>query len=88
MSNRNNLSLRLLRLILGYFFLLIGMIGIFIPLLQGWLFIILGLLLLKGHAKWVKTLNLWVSKKYPKSRSIIRRLHKTINDWLSKLGLS
>ncbi|WP_408606994.1 PGPGW domain-containing protein [Candidatus Nucleicultrix amoebiphila] len=55
-----------MRFILGYFFLLIGIIGVFIPFLQGWLFIILGLILLKSHAKWAKPLNSWVREKISK----------------------
>jgi hypothetical protein len=85
--NRNNFSPHLLRLILGCFFLILGVIGGFLPFIQGWVFIILGLILLKDHCKYAKFLGVRLKRKYPGTRPTIRKINKTIDDWLSKIGV-
>lgn len=43
--------------ILGIGCLILGVIGWILPIMQGWLFIFLGLALLSRHALWARRLN-------------------------------
>src|SRR5690349_18876629 len=51
---------RILVLIVGWSFILLGIVGLFLPLLQGLLFIFVGLVLL--------------SSQYPRARLLLRKL--------------
>lgn len=57
--------LRGLRISVGIFIFLLGLIGIFIPILQGWLFIIAGIFLI--NPDWGRRLKekykVWKNKK-------------------------
>jgi uncharacterized protein len=41
---------------LGYGFLLLGVLGMFLPILQGFLFLFVGLIILARHAPWAERL--------------------------------
>ncbi|MGK5643492.1 PGPGW domain-containing protein, partial [Streptomyces sp. URMC 126] len=43
---------RIVTLVLGYSFLVLGVLGLVLPFLQGFLFIFIGLILLSKHASW------------------------------------
>jgi uncharacterized protein len=55
-----------LRYILGIAFLILGIVGLFLPILQGILFIMIGLLILAPNNRLIKKLLVWVRRKYPK----------------------
>ena len=78
----------MIRLSLGYGFLILGFLGGFIPILQGWIFIALGLILLKDHAVWARRLSIWLRRKYPKVRPVFKQAFQKIDEWLEKAGLS
>jgi uncharacterized membrane protein YbaN (DUF454 family) len=56
---------RTLRLIAGVFLLLLGCIGLFLPVLQGILFIILGLILLAPESQWIQKGLKKLKERYP-----------------------
>jgi uncharacterized membrane protein YbaN (DUF454 family) len=41
---------------LGYAFLVLGVLGMFLPILQGFLFLFVGLIILARHAPWAERL--------------------------------
>lgn len=47
---------RLVKIVFGFTLLGLGVIGLFLPVLQGWLFIALGLGLLAGEYVWARRL--------------------------------
>jgi hypothetical protein len=62
-----------LRIILGVVFLILGVIGGFVPIMQGWIFILLGLLVLFPESQFaVKALDK-VEKKMPRMVAFLRR---------------
>lgn len=87
LSPNNPVSLKIIRLCLGYLFLILGMLGGFIPFLQGWIFVALGLVLLKDDARWARKLSIWARRRYPSSRPVFKRAYKTIDNLLKKTGL-
>ena len=86
-SQNKPMTLKIIRLCLGYFLLLFGMVGGFIPFLQGWIFVALGLVLLKDDARWARKLSIWARRRYPSSRPAFKRAYKAIDDILKKAGL-
>jgi uncharacterized protein len=56
---------------LGYAFLVLGVLGMFLPILQGFLFLFVGLIILARHAPWAERLL-----NYLRQRS--RRLDRAI----------
>jgi uncharacterized membrane protein YbaN (DUF454 family) len=56
---------RTLRLIAGIFLLLVGCIGLFLPVLQGILFIILGLIILAPESQLIQKGLKKLKERYP-----------------------
>jgi uncharacterized membrane protein YbaN (DUF454 family) len=52
--------------LLGYLFLLLGVIGLFLPFLQGILFILIGLVLLARTAPWATRLSSALVRRLPR----------------------
>jgi len=61
------------RILAGWFFIILGIIGLFLPILQGALFIIIGLLFLAPGNPSIQRLLAKLKKEYP---HIFRKLKK------------
>lgn len=61
---------------LGYAFLLLGVLGLFLPFLQGALFIIVGLLLLSRHSPWAHRLLERFKARHPAARRVVEEAEK------------
>ncbi|WGF86201.1 PGPGW domain-containing protein [Marinivivus vitaminiproducens] len=59
--------------IVGYGFLVLGILGIFLPILQGFLFLMVALVILSKHAPWARRLRDWLKARYP---SVDMRIHR------------
>jgi uncharacterized membrane protein YbaN (DUF454 family) len=51
---------------LGWVFLILGVLGLFLPILQGILFILIGLFLLSGTSPWAERLLNKMRERFPK----------------------
>jgi uncharacterized protein len=67
--------------ITGYLFLVLGVLGLFLPFLQGFLFIVIGLLILAKHAVWAQKLLQRFRDQHPKAGEMIDRAETTMADW-------
>ena len=65
----------------GYGFLVLGVLGLFLPFLQGFLFLIVGLLILSRHALWAARLLDWVKRRHPKAGELIVRAEEMSDRW-------
>lgn len=63
--------------ILGYFFLILGIVGLFLPFLQGVLFILVGLALLSRTTPWAEQLFQRLCNRFPK-------LAKKSDEWMNR----
>ncbi len=52
-------------LIIGWFFVGLGIIGIFLPILQGILFIMIGLAILSSRSQFVRSFLKHLEERYP-----------------------
>ncbi len=59
---------RIARLIGGWALLLLGVVGLFLPILQGWLFLLAGLLILSREHPWAHELLEKLRKRFPNAR--------------------
>jgi len=57
---------RLLRIVFGWIFVAFGIAGLFLPFLQGILFLLIGLYLLSHDSRWARRLFLRIKERYPK----------------------
>ncbi len=65
---------KIAQLALGYLLLALGIAGLFLPILQGILLIMLGLLVLSWHAPWAERLLHRLRDRFP-------RQHALMHDW-------
>ncbi|MFH0808896.1 MAG: PGPGW domain-containing protein [Pseudomonadota bacterium] len=71
---------KLLQLALGWGLLFLGVIGLFLPILQGVLFIMLGLMVLSYHMPWAECALRRLRERFPK-------VHAAMHEW-AKWGLA
>ena len=55
----------------GWIFLVLGVLGLFLPILQGILFILIGLLILSSVSPWAERLLHRLSKRFPKTKNAL-----------------
>jgi benzodiazapine receptor len=71
---------RTLRLTLGIISLLLGIVGSFLPILQGWLFFLIGIFLLSRDIPLFGRIAKWLKKRFPRTTRAAERLIKKIHD--------
>jgi uncharacterized membrane protein YbaN (DUF454 family) len=77
---------RLVMLTLGYGFLMLGVLGLFLPFLQGFLFLLVGLLILARHAAWAQRALNRLKRTHPKAGELIESAETIADRWTDKLG--
>ena len=77
---------RVLRMILGWFLIILGVAGLFLPFLQGILLILLGLWVLSIDSHWAHRCILKMKIRFPRVHRRARRLGRRIRKkfpWIS-----
>jgi uncharacterized protein len=69
----------------GYVFLVLGVLGLFLPFLQGILFILIGLLILAKHAAWAHNLLQRFRDQHPRAGELIDLAETTMAGWWRRL---
>jgi uncharacterized membrane protein YbaN (DUF454 family) len=67
--------------VLGYFFLVLGVLGMFLPILQGFLFLFIGLLILARYATWAQRLLDHIRSRHPAFDRMINQAETTTHVW-------
>jgi uncharacterized protein len=65
----------------GYGFLVLGVIGLFLPFLQGILFLLIGLLILARHAAWAQRLLDRFREQHPKAAELVDHAEAKAAGW-------
>ncbi|HKS73921.1 MAG TPA: PGPGW domain-containing protein [Terriglobales bacterium] len=76
---------KLIRLFLGWGFILLGVIGLFLPILQGVLFLIVGLVILSSEYAWAHDLLQKIRIRFPKASSRLDEATAKAHQWMDKL---
>ena len=69
---------------LGYAFLGLGVLGMFLPILQGFLFLFIGLIILARHAPWAERLLERIRRQHPKFDAMISKAEHKAHVWRIK----
>jgi uncharacterized protein len=67
--------------VLGYAFLVLGVVGLVLPFLQGFLFLAIGLIILARHASWAQRLLDHFRKRHPKAGELIDSAETKADEW-------
>ena len=73
-------------LLIGWVFLLLGILGLFLPILQGVLFIMIGLAILSTRSKTIERFLKHLEKRYPQFHEQVALLVKKVKKWFKKGG--
>ena len=77
---------RVLVLIVGWGFLLLGIVGLFLPILQGVLFILIGLIILSSEYVWAHHLLTKLRERFPKIGKIADQASEKAKAWMQRLS--
>jgi uncharacterized membrane protein YbaN (DUF454 family) len=70
--------------ILGWFFIGLGIVGLFLPFLQGILFIMMGLAILSSRSQTVRRFLRYLEGRYPQHYEKVEAWRKKIGNWRKK----
>ena len=77
---------RTLRLVLGTILILFGVVGGFIPILQGWIFVVAGLTLMAPESQLARRILDWAKEKIRAQREARRSQVETVERGPSELS--
>ena len=66
---------------LGYLFLVLGVLGMVLPILQGFLFLAIGLIILAKTAPWAERLLERFKKTHPEAGTLIDKADAKVHEW-------
>ncbi|HYA02644.1 MAG TPA: hypothetical protein VEI04_05980 [Syntrophobacteria bacterium] len=76
----------ILRYVAGIIFLILGVIGLFLPILQGILFILIGLALVFPRNRYVEKLIAWARNRWPNQATRMDAWNDRLRVFLPRLG--
>jgi uncharacterized protein len=77
---------RMAVLALGWFFVVLGIIGLFLPILQGILFILIGLIILSTEYVWAHRLLEKLKARFPAIARKATEASARAHQWLKRFG--
>ncbi|MBN9565006.1 MAG: hypothetical protein J0G29_02770 [Alphaproteobacteria bacterium] len=81
------LSRKIKRHIIGIFLLFFGVVGGFLPIIQGWIFISLGLLVLKDDIAFIPRLIRKLKTRFPRTAPAFMKAEEKVDLIMHKWGL-
>jgi uncharacterized protein YqgC (DUF456 family) len=70
---------RLLRIFAGLVLIILGLVGLVVPILQGWLFLALGALILSPDIPIFARIVAWIEKRFPMVKDQVKRIRKFLD---------
>ncbi|MBZ5649568.1 MAG: PGPGW domain-containing protein [Acidobacteriia bacterium] len=77
---------RILILIVGWAFILLGIVGLFLPILQGVLFLLVGLIILSSEYVWAHRLLTRLRERFPKMGRTADQATAKAAAWLRRIS--
>lgn len=78
-------SKKLVALLLGWAFVALGVVGLFLPVLQGVLFLLIGLFILSSEYVWAHRLLQKVRNRFPTAALRCEEASRKAHDWLGEV---
>jgi uncharacterized membrane protein YbaN (DUF454 family) len=76
---------KLLVLITGWAFIVVGIIGLFLPVLQGVLFLMIGLIILSTEYHWARRLLERIKTRFPSVAKVSHKAAEKAKVWLRRI---
>lgn len=67
---------------IGWFFIVLGIAGLFLPVLQGILFLLIGLLILSSEYVWAHRILSRIRERFPKFMERAHAVSESVHNWL------
>jgi uncharacterized protein len=77
---------RALVLVIGWAFIVLGIVGLFFPILQGVLFLLIGLVILSAEYVWAHRLLNKLRQRFPKLGRVADEATAKVNRWMQHLS--
>jgi uncharacterized membrane protein YbaN (DUF454 family) len=77
---------RILVLIAGWGFILLGIVGLFLPILQGVLFLLIGLIILSSEYVWAHRLLTRLKQRFPSIGRTADQATEKATAWLRRIS--
>jgi len=71
---------------LGWIFIILGILGLFLPILQGILFLCIGAALLSSESPRMRLLVMKLGRRYPKFRAGLTAAKAKARQWRAKIA--
>jgi uncharacterized membrane protein YbaN (DUF454 family) len=71
-------------LIIGWLFIVLGVLGLFLPILQGVLFILIGRAILSSRSEIIKRFLKHLEERYPQHHEQVEKWKAKIRRWFKK----
>jgi len=72
-------------MVLGYFFLIFGVIGIVLPVLHGTIFFFMGLAILSQEAAWARRLRARIAERFPRFHQVSVEAEFRAQRWIKRI---
>lgn len=72
---------RLVRIFAGFVLIILGLVGLIVPILQGWLFLALGALVLSPDIPLFARMVDWIEKHFPAIKDKIQRIRQFLDKY-------
>jgi uncharacterized membrane protein YbaN (DUF454 family) len=72
-------------LVVGWAFILLGIVGLFLPVLQGILFLTIGLIILSSEYVWAHHLLAKVRARFPRLAEVADRAKEKVKHWQQRI---
>ena len=80
------LAKRVLVQIVGWAFILLGIVGLVLPILQGVLFLLIGLMILSTEYAWAHHLLSKIRQRFPKLSDKVDQTAQKASEWLRRMA--
>jgi uncharacterized membrane protein YbaN (DUF454 family) len=77
---------RVLILLVGWGFILLGIVGLFLPVLQGILFLFVGLIILSSEYAWAHRVIEWLRRRFPRIGHVADQAGAKAASWLQRFS--
>lgn len=78
-------AVRMAKIVAGWAFLVLGVLGLFLPILQGVLFLAIGLAILATEQVWAHRLLLWLRRRFPHFAHVFDKARQQSERWVHKV---
>ena len=80
------LAKRILVQVAGWTFIVLGIVGLFLPILQGVLFLLIGLTILSTEYVWAHHLLRKLRERFPRLSEKLEHASRKASDWLCRMA--